>query len=240
MKRRLLVIVMVGCLILGAMPLLSGCNKSSTPPPSLSAAEIIEQCSGKMDTVDSFHMEIKQVGGTTPIAMGLQVSKAVADVVRPDRLKGEISAIAGSLPVQVEVITVGNVTFLTNPLTGEWEPFPSQASVAGIFDRDTGITAILRHATNLTKLEDQNVMGLSSYHIKCNITTDDLDPITRLLAINSLKGVDIAADIWCDKGDLLLRQMRLEGQITAEEKPGIVRTITWSDFNESVEIELPK
>ena len=239
MKRGFLIVVVIGCLILIAIPLLSGCNKSSAPSPTLSVTEIIDQCSGRMETVDSFHIEITQVGGTTPLAMGLEMSKAAGDVVRPDRLKAEITATVSGLPVRVEVITVGNMTFVTNPLTGKWEPFPSQFSAAGIFDPDTGIAAVLRHGTNLSKLEDQNAAGLPCYHIKGNITTDDLVPITRLFTLNSLKGVDIATDIWCDKGDFLLRQIRLEGKITAEEKPGIIRTITLSDFNESVQIELP-
>lgn len=240
MKCRLLAVILVWCITFMAMPLLSGCNKSSTPTPALSATEIIEQCSAKMDTVDSFHIEITQVGGTTPLAIGLQVSKAVADVVSPDRLRGEITVIAGNLPIQVEVIAIGNVTFLTNPLTGNWEPFSGQFSAIGIFDRDTGIVAVLRHMTNLTKLEDQNVGGLPCYHVKGDITTDDLGPLTRLFTIQSLKGGNIAAEIWCDRGDLLLREMRLDGQITAEEKLGIIRTITLSNFNETVIIELPE
>jgi hypothetical protein len=240
MKRGFLIVVVIGCLISIAVPLLSGCSKSSAPLPTLNATEIIGQCAGRMEAIDSLHIEITQVGGTTPLAMGLEMSKAAGDVVRPDRLKGEVTATVSGLPVRVEVITVGNMTFLTNPLTGKWEPFPSQFSAAGIFDPDTGIAAVLRAMTNLSKLEDQNVAGLSCYHIKGNITTDDLAPITRLFTLNSLKGVNIASEIWCDEGDFLLRQIRLEGQITAEEKPGIIRTITLSDFNENVEIELPK
>lgn len=240
MKRGFLIVVVIGCLISIAVPLLSGCSESPASSPELTAVEIIDRCAEKIETIDSLHIEITQVGGTTPIAMGLEMSKAVGDVVKPDRLKAEITATVSGFPVRVEMISVGNMTFLTNPLTGKWEPFPSKFSSAGIFDPDTGIAAVLRCMTNLSQLEDQNVAGLSCYHIKGNITTDDLVPITRLFTLNSLEGANIAADIWCDTGDFLLRQIRLDGQITAAEKPGIIRTITLSDFNENVEIEIPE
>lgn len=240
MRYRLLAIFMSGFLISLAVPLLSGCSEPPVNSPELTAVEIIDSCAGKVETVDSFHIEITQVGGTTPLAMGLQMSKAAGDVVRPDRLKGEVTATVSGLPVRVQVITVGNTTFLTNPLNGKWEPFPSQFSAAGIFDADAGIASVFRAVTNLSKLGDEGVGGLSCYHIKGNITTDDLIPITRIFTLNSLKGVNIASEIWCDKVDFLPRQIRLEGQITKEEKPGIIRTITLSDFNENAEIELPQ
>jgi len=61
----------------------------------------------------------------------------------------------------------------------------------------------------------------------------------RLFTLSQLEGVDIAAEVWLDWEDFLLRRIRLEGQITAEEKPGIIRRITFSDYDKSVEIELP-
>lgn len=235
---------MLGCAISIAI-LLSGCNGSLAPAPTptassaLTATEIVDMCAEKMETVDSFHFELKQVGGTTPIAMGLEVSEAAGDVVRPDKVKGEITAIMMSLPVQVKYITVGNITLVTNPLTGQWEPFPSVFSAAGIFDPDRGIAAILRGMTNLSRLEDQKMAGFACFHIKGNVTSDDLRPITRLFTPSYLEGVDIALEVWLDREDFLLRRIRLEGQITVNEKPGIIRTITISDYNKGVEIELP-
>lgn len=238
MKRRSRVAVVLGCAISIAI-LLSGCNESLAPSPALSATEIVDRCAETMETIDSFHLELTQVGGTTPIAMGLEMSEAAGDVVRPDRLKGEITATMMGLPVRLEYIAVGNTSFVTNPLTGQWEPFPSEFSAAGIFDPDTGIAAILRGMTNLSRLEDQKMAGFACFHIKGNIISDDLRPITRLFTLSQLEGVDIAAEVWLDWEDFLLRRIRLEGQITAEEKPGIIRTITFSDYNKSVEIELP-
>lgn len=244
MKRGFPVAVVLGCAMSIAI-LLSGCNESLSPSPTLTASpaltatEIVDRCAEKVETVDSFHLELTQAGGTTPIAMGLEVSEAAGDIVRPDKVKGEITAIVIGLPVQVEFITVGDITLITNPLTGQWEPFPSEFSAAGIFDPDIGIAAMLRSMTNLSRLEDEKAAGFACFHIKGNITSEDLRPITRLFTLSYVEGAEIAAEVWLDKKDFLLRQIILEGQISPEEKPGIIRTMTFSDYNKSVEIELP-
>lgn len=238
MRRGFRVAVVLGCAISTAI-LLSGCNGSLAPSPDLTASEIVDRAAEKMETVDSFHLELKQVGGTTPIAMGLEMSKAAGYVVRPDKLKGEITATAMGLPIRVEYITVGNTTFLTNPLTGKWEPFPSEFSAADIFDPDAGIVAILTGMTNLSRLEDQKMAGFACFHIEGNVTSDDLYPIIRLFTLSYLEGVNIAAEVWLDREDFLVRRIRLEGQITPDESPGIIRTLTFSDYDKSVEIELP-
>jgi len=238
------VAVLLGCAISIAI-LLSGCNGSRAPSPTpteslaLTATEIVYMCAEKMETVDSVHFKLTQVGGTTPIGIGLDVSEAAGDIVRPDKVKGEITTIMIGLPVIVKYITVGNITLIANPMTGEWEPFPGVFSAAGIFDPDIGIAGILRSMTNLSRLEDGKAAGFACFHIRGNVTSDDLRPITRLFTPSYLEGIDMAAEIWLDREDFLLRQIRLEGQITVNEKPGIIRTITISDYNKSVEIELP-
>ena len=244
MRRGFYVAVVLVCAMSIAI-LRSGCNESSAPSPTLTASpaltatEIVDMSAEKMETVDSFHFELTQAGGTTPIAMGLEMSEAAGDIVRPDKVKGEITAIVIGLPVQVEFITVGDITLVTNPLTGQWEPFPSEFSAAGIFDPDIGIAAILRSMTNLSRLEDEKAAGFACFHIKGTITSEDLRPITRLFTLSYVEGAEIAAEVWLDREDFLLRRIRLEGRITAEEKPGIIRTMTFSDYDKSVEIKLP-
>jgi hypothetical protein len=50
----------------------------------------------------------------------------------------------------------------------------------------------------------------------------------------------IDTEVWVDTEDFLLRRIRLEGRITEGEESGIVRTISLSDFDQSLEIELPE
>lgn len=189
-----------------------------------------------MDAANSFHFEIEHDGGGTPIAMGLVMNEAEGDIARPDRLKAKISATMMGLFIEVEVITVGSVIYITNPLTMEWELLPTEFSAVSFFDPDSGVTAILEGMTSLVKLKDEKVEGLVCYHIAGKTASQYLNAI----ALSSVEGVMIDTEVWVDTEDFLLRRIRLEGQITEEEKLGIVRTISLSHFDQSVEIELPR
>jgi hypothetical protein len=188
-----------------------------------------------MDAADSFHFRLEHDGGGTPIAGGLTMNEAEGDIARPDRLKAKISTTMMGMFIEVEVITVGSAIYMTNPLTTEWELLPTEFSAVSFFDPDTGVTAILEGMTSLAILEEENVKGLRCYHIAGKTASQCLNSI----ALSSVEGVVIDTEVWVGTEDFLLRRIRLEGQITEDEKAGIVRTISL-DFGQSVEIELPE
>ena len=55
-----------------------------------------------------------------------------------------------------------------------------------------------------------------------------------------MPGTAIGVELWVGKDDLLVRSIKLTGQITATEVPGIVRTLSLSNFNETLNIALPQ
>lgn len=237
MKSRLGIAIAIISIVLAAL-LLSACGKTapSAPPLPLTAPEVIGRSLESMAEIKSFHFVLEHDGGGTPIAMGLMMDKAEGDIARPDRLKAKISTTIMGGFVEIEVITVGSVIYMTNPLTMKWELLPTEFSAVSIFDPDAGFTAILEGMTGLVKLEEERVNGLLSYHIAGQTPSEYLSSIT----LSSVEGVMIDTEIWVDTEDFLLRRIRLEGQITKGEKAGIVRTISLSDFDQVVEIELPK
>jgi lipoprotein LprG len=105
-----------------------------------------------------------------------------------------------------------------------------------VFDPNTGVAAIIRGMTNVTKLDDEEVDGVPSYHLRGRIDSGDLSSITG----SSVIGVAIDTEIWIGHEDFFVRLIKLEGKITESEVPGIVRTLRLSNFNEEVSIELPE
>lgn len=232
MKRILIVGIILLLLVVGCGKKETTAPDESTPPP-LTAVEIIAMASEKLEALSSFHFALDQEGGGTPIAMGLEMTSASGDITRPHKLK--VDVFAGF--VEVGVITVGEVTFMTNPLTGEWEPLPNEFTAVRLFNPDTGIKAIIGRISNAVKLGEEKVAGALCYHIKGTLDSGDLSAISCGAAI---EGISIDTDVWIGKDDFLLRQIKLEGQITKDEKPGIVRTLSISNFDQPVTIELPE
>lgn len=213
-----------------------GCTKQAATPTPLTAEQIIDKSSQNMEDITSFHFALDQAGGGTPIAMGIEMKKASGDVVRPDRLKMTIKGTFSGMVLEVEMITVSGVIYMTNPLSGKWEIPPEEFNILSVLDPNAFIASVMRDITGLVKLDDEESGGVTCYHLSGSINSDDLSAITG----SSVKGVAINVEVWVGKDDLLLRTVKLTGKITEAEVPGIVRTLSLSDFDEAVSIELPE
>lgn len=236
----LLVAALIGAAVLGG----GACGSAQEDPtpmssPDLSAPEIISSSAQAMESVDSFRLVLSHDGGGTPAALGLEVTEITCDVIRPDRLKGTIEAMLLGSFVRLQLVTVGTTSYMTNPFNEEWEQVSTKFDASGLFDPDSSFAAMLGGMTNATRVNDEKVDGVDSYHIEGKIASKDLYPIVLLLRLTPAEGVDDDMEIWVGMDDLLLRRVRIKGQITADEKPGIVRTMSLSKFGQEVEIELP-
>jgi hypothetical protein len=215
---------------------LSGCAKQAATPTPLTAAQIIDKSSQNMQNINSFHFALDQTGGGTPIAMGIEMQKASGDVIRPDKLKMTIDGTFSGMALEVQVITVGGVIYMTNPLSGAWEIPPAEFDILRVLNPSAFVADVMQDIMGLTKLADEESGGVTCYHLSGSISSDDLSAITG----SSVKGVAINVEIWVGKDDLLLRTVKLMGKITETEVTGIIRILSLSDFNEAVTIELPE
>jgi hypothetical protein len=223
------VILMVLLMIIAA-----GCTGAKTS--SLTAENIISKASDQMQAASSFHFVLDQTGGGTPIAMGIEMTKAEGDIVKPDKLKVTITGTVSGMSIAVQMVTVGSSTLMTNPLSGKWEVPPSQFAVLSVFDPDTGIAAIIKGVSALKKLDDAQVGGVTCYHISGNVTSDELKSLTG----SSVPGTTVSVELWIGQADFMVRSIKLSGKITDTEAQGIVRTLNISNFNQPMTIELPQ
>jgi hypothetical protein len=216
---------------------INGCaEQTTTTTTALTASQIIDESSEKMQEIDSFHFALDQVGGGTPITMGIEMKKAYGDVVRPDRIKMTISGTVSGMSLEVQMVTVGGVMYMTNPLSGKWELPPDEFQILCVLDPNDFIAAVMKGVVGLTKLDDGKSAGVLCYHLSGSIDSGDLSAITG----SSAKGVTINVEIWIGKEDLLARSFELSGKITETEVDGIVRTLNLSNYNQPVNIELPQ
>ena len=134
----------------------------------------------------------------------------------------------------VERITVGDDAFLTNPLTGAWESLPQNVSPLGYFNPRQGIAAIMSQVTEVV-LEGKETDRETPYIIIGNVPSEALKPLLGNVAEGEL--VEVRLKI--ETESLRLLEARFSGVVTPGEKPGIVRNIALSRFNQPVAIEPP-
>ena len=158
------------------------------------------------------------------------------DILRPDRLKATITGTVSGMSIGIQMVSVGTVTYMTNPLTAKWEQLSPQFAILSVFNPNTGITTIMRGITNPAKLKDEQSAGVMCYHLSGSVDSEKLTPITG----SSVKGTAINVELWVGKDDSLVRSIKLTGKITEIEVSGIVRTLSLSNIDESINIALPQ
>lgn len=174
--------------------------------------------------------------GGTPIGSGIQMTKLDGDIVSPDKLQVTIDGTFSGMAVQVQLIAIGEKTMMTNPLGGGWEEVTDTFKVLTVFDPGNGIAAIIKDLTNAAMLEDEKIGDVPCYHLKGDILSEKLAPLTGTTA----QGVAIGTEVWIDKDRLLVQQVKLAGKITDTEADGIVRTLTFTNYNKDVDISFPE
>ena len=225
-----------------AILLLVACgNGEETPPtgplPTLTPEDIIDKASPRLDELESFHFDLSQKGGGTPIAMGLEMTGTWGDIAPPDKLAMKIEATWMGQFMEAELVTVGTTTYMTNPLSGKWELLSDDFNAVTLFQPNTGIRAVMESITDLNLLDPETAGGTRCFHLKGLLDSKVLDGFA---VGHAAEGLPVETDIWIGAGDFLLRKVMFDGQITEEENAGIIRTLELSLFNEPVEIELPE
>lgn len=220
---------------MAALFVFSGCA-AKPAAVVLTAQEVLSKSSDNMQAAKSFHFLMTHSEGGTPIGSGIQMTKLDGDIVSPDKLQVTIDGTFSGMGVQVQLIAVDGKTMMTNPLGGGWEEVTDTFKVLTVFDPGNGIAAIIKGLNNATLLEDEKIGDLLCYHLKGDILSEALAPLTGTTA----QGVAIATEVWIDKDSLLVQQVKLNGKITDSEIDGIVRTLTFTNYNKDVEIKLPE
>lgn len=229
-------VIGVLCSLLVIVFVITGCSGTNSSSTTLSPAAILSKSYNSMQSVNSFHFVLKQVGGGTPITSGIEMTGAEGDIVRPDKMQTTIDGTAMGTSIEVKMVTTGGKTVMTNPLSGAWETPPAQFAVLSVFDPGTGIAAIIKGMTDPASLTNEQVGDTLCYHLKGGIASEALKPITG----SAVTGTTISAEVWIGTQDFLVRQVKLTGKITDGENDGIVRTLTLSNFNQNVNITLPQ
>lgn len=212
---------------------LSACQNNPTQA-ELSAPEIAKQTAEKLKSVSTVHLTMSVEGGTMNIA-GMNVRSLEGDLAQPDKVHLHAKIVALGSVLDGELITIGDQAWITNPLTKKWQKAPNVIAFAPL-DPNKGIGTLIGNAKDLQKLADDNIGGTAVYHLSGTLDGKDLG---SLLGTN-IESKQIPAEIWIGKSDLLPRQIKITGSLMPNEPQNLVRTITLSNYNATVDIKPPQ
>ncbi len=221
-------------IILLMCAVLTGCSSNSAQ--ALSTADVLSKSYESMQAAKSFHFSMEHDTSGTPISKEILMTKLSGDIVSPDKLQATIVGTYAGMAIEVDLVTVSGETYMTNPISGVWEVAPNSFKVLSVFDPSNGVASIIKGLTDATDLGDEKIGSTKCYHLKGEVLSESLAPLTGTTAT----GTKVGTEVWISKKGFLVQQVKLTGKITDTETDGITRTLTFTNYNKDIDIKLPE
>lgn len=124
---------------------LTACGNQTLP--DIPAEELVQLAAERMKNSDGFQFVIERDGAPAYLDPGetLSFRRATGAFVAPDRALATVRVIGPGIITDVDVISVAEIQWQTNVVTGAWEELPPNwgFNPAVLFDDDIGIQAVL-------------------------------------------------------------------------------------------------
>jgi len=207
-----------------------------TAAPDISPSEVLTRATAALTEAKSFHFRLEHENGSTEIPLNLLLTSAEGDVVVPDRLSADIEARSGRTSVRVKVIGIGNTTWITNPFTRQWQRLPGNVSIRDVADPSNIVSSVVTALKSTEIAGRESVDGAAAFKV-----TGKVDSSALVAAFGGAdEGLTLDVEVWVGAADFLPRKVRLKGAVTRDEAADIVRIVTLSKFNQTIEIKPPE
>jgi LppX_LprAFG lipoprotein len=219
--------------------LLTACGGKATPLPS--AEEVLQRCAQALQKMQTTHFILERSGAPSYIdeSHTLNLERMEGDVQTPDRAKASVRVAGPAMVFEIQIVTIGEAWWQTNPLTGAWESSTGTGyNPATFLDPETGLAYVLsKDLTGLTligleKLED--FPGERFFHLTAEAPGEGMAAITGgLIGLGRLE-----IDLWILPETYYPARMRLVDTETDPNDP-TVWVLDLDHFDAPVTIEAP-
>jgi lipoprotein LprG len=202
-------------------------------------ADILAQSSTRLAEIESLHFTLDIDGETWIDDMRtIQLESAEGDLARPDKVSVEFKiSLFGAGTVSIKMVTVGEDSWTTDLITGNWGDAPPEFGYnpSILYDNQNGLGPVMGKLDNAELVGTEDIDGRETWHIKGTTGSDVIDPLTA----GTMTGDNVAIELWIatDTYDLL------RVKVIEPENPDKDETATWvlnlSKFNEKITIEPP-
>jgi hypothetical protein len=207
-------------------------SNDNSPPPDPQV--VLSDAARAVTALNTFHFRLEHENGNSPLPLNLRLVSAEGDVALPDRLKADVRARSGSLNLDVQVLSIGDKTWITNPFSRQLQELPG-VTLSDITDPAALLSLVTEELDDVKFVDSKELDGVDTYHLSGTLDSSVLAPV---LPVESGKSANV--DIYVGKEDNLPRRAELRGAIADGDASNIIRRIDFSDFDEPVDIAPPR
>jgi len=231
---RLRMIHLVGLLGLAILAVSAGCGEAEPDLEAVSAEELLLISAERLASLEAFAFTLVHENGYTQIVRGLAMERAEGEVAGPERMQAELRARAGPINVNLRLIILPEGSWITNPLTGQWES--EDISIAQFFDPATGVAALMTELSNVEVTGSEVISGAATRRIEGTVDSGALETLLPGVA----RGQPLTVRLWIGVDDPVVHRLEVIGAVEPGDSPDLVRRLTLSDFGSEFQIQAPQ
>ena len=214
-----------------------------TPPPD--PAALLAETGQNLRQAQSFNFLVEHEAGSiyvSSVQAKATVAKGGWNAEQGAQMTVDAYLVSGpdALPTDGTYVELGMIVtpdsyFLTDPLSGFWTKRPFNSISIPITELNSIMAASAESIENPVLVGEEEIDGRNAY----KITGDAPATVMDWLLLFPEEGQRVDVEIWTDTEERILRQARIIGPIGEFDAADTVRKVSVSDYNASVDIEIP-
>lgn len=190
-----------------------------------------------MGAVDYVRFKIERGGAPVYIDSLDTLSFALAEgqFAAPSSANAVVTLAVGNINAQIGAIAIDGTTWLTNPITGEWDAAPSgyEFDPSTLFDPELGWRPLLAGGlSDVVWIGEETKNSEPRYHIRA---AADEERVAIILA-GLIKKQSVDLDLWIDPETGYVREAELATVFEGQTSDWYIE---FSEFGEPIEITAP-
>ena len=200
------------------------------------AQQVLTAIQKNFRQVSSFHVTMKVDNLGTSSGSQILIRSADGDVIMPDKVKAQANVLFSGQPVTVKLISIGNIQYLTDPITGQWRVVKGVLNASTLTNPDTGIISLSSKLQNVTGPIDATVNGISCWRVNGSLDAKYLAFLTGGVPAGTMLQTSVCAG----QSDGLPYQLSVVGRAAKSDTSQTSRNFNISSYNEHIAISAPQ
>ncbi len=215
-----------------------GNGEPTEPTIPADAASIVAASGTAMGTTESVRFELERNGA--PVYIDQVEQLALNSVIGQFTVPGSAQAVLevevdGGLVSELGAVALDDEIWLSNPITGEFEPLPAGIDLdpSLFFDPQGGWQPLMEELTDVELVGTEERDGADRYHIAATAPADRVETITAGL----VKDQDVDIDFWIQPVTGQVRSVEFTTFVDGEE---IDWKLDLSEYGNDFDIQPPE